>query len=937
MEYPATVSKGERESRSRRSPRPGRNLLAQAMRVTLLLAILAVVSRAELAIPLQFEPNRGQAADDILFLSRGAGYTLLLKSAEVSLVSHNPDQISVAKMRLIGGDAEARPTGMDPVRGVSNYFFGSDRNQWRTGVPHYGKVRYAGIYPEIDLVFYGSKDELEYDFVVSPGADPQAIRLQFEGAGELRINDRGDLTLGGTAARMVHRRPVIYQVDQEGTRRTVDGRYRLSDDNVVSFELDSYDTTLPLVVDPLVEFATLFGGSGLDIAVAIDIDGEGNLYLAGGTDSMDLAVGDSFQTELRGRSDLFVAKLNPSGDELIYATYFGGSEVEFGDLAVDVKGNAYLTGGTASSDFPTLNALAPNFSGGGLDAFVAKLNPSGTALIYSTYLGGSMSENKGGLGRIAVDSEGAAYVTGITDSTDFPTAQALQPTYAGGAYDAFVTKISPDGSALVYSTYLGGNGVESEYSSNAIAVDAAGNAYVAGTTDSEDFPTANPLQATKRGAYDAFVTKISPDGSTLAYSTYIGREAGGVAANDIAVDADGATYIVGYTTAFSPDSEFPGGEFPRFPPPGLPFDGFVSKLSVDGSTIVYSEYLASSEDDFAERIAVDMGGNVWTGVSTGTEFPTTTDAAYRNGWYVLAKLNPEGEVVYATYFPSIADIVPGDIGEAYLAGSTNGTIAPLATPGAFQTELLGMDAYIAKIGGDGSAATTVSAASYKNEVLAPDSIVSSFAPNFADETTFADVIPLPTELDGLTITVIDAELEEHEAGLIVVTPQQINWALPPGIPPGPARVTISSGEGPMYSGIIRIGAVAPALFSGDASGGGVAAGFSLFVASDGGRRQQPLYDPYFYTALPIILGAEGDEVFLILFGTGIRGYTSQVTATVGGENVEVTAAVPQGQFVGLDQVNLGPLPRSLAGREAADVVLTVDGVQTNVLTVAVFP
>ncbi len=933
MEYPATVSEGERELRSRGAPRPGRNLPAQATRVALVLMIVVVVSRAELAIPVRFEPNRGQAASDVLFSSRGAGYTLLLKSSEVSFVSRKPNQISVAKMRLIGGDADVRLTGLNPLRGVSNYFVGSEPDQWRTGVPHYGQVRYADAYTGIDLVFYGSEDELEYDFVVSPGADPRAIRLQFEGAGELKINDRGDLTIGGATARMVHRRPVIYQVDQEGTRRTIDGRYRLSDDNVVSFELDSYDMTLPLVIDPLVEFATLFGGSGLDIAVAIDIDGEGNLYMAGGTDSTDLAVGDSFQTELRGRSDLFVAKLNPSGTELIYVTYLGGSEVEFGDLAVDAAGNAYLTGGTASSDFPTLNALAPNFSGGGLDAFVAKLNPSGTALIYSTYLGGSMSENEGGLGRIAVDSEGAAYVTGITDSTDFPTAQALQPTYAGGAYDAFVTKISPDGSALVYSTYLGGSGAESEYSSNAIAVDAAGNAYVAGTTDSEDFPTVNPLQATKRGAYDAFVTKISPDGSTLAYSTYLGRETGGVAANDIAVDADGATYIAGYTTAFSPDSEFPGGEFPRFPPPGLPFDGFVSKLSADGSAIVYSEYVASSEDDFAERIAVDEGGNAWTGISTGSSFPTTTDAAYHNGWYVLAKLNPEGEVAYATYFPSIVDIIPGDIGEAYLAGSTNGTIAPLVTPGAFQTELLGTDAYIAKIGGDIDPVTTVSAADYDGRLLAADSIVSSFAPNFADETTFAEVIPLPTELDGLTITVVDSELEEHAAGLIVVTPQQINWALPPGIPTGPARVTVSSEQGPIYSGIVRIGAVAPALFSGDASGEGVAAGFSLLVASNGARSQQPLKDPFFPGALPIRFGAEKDQVFLILFGTGIRGYTSQVTATVGGENVDVTAAVPQGQFVGLDQVNLGPLPRTLAGRGPVDVVLTVDGVQTNVLGV----
>ena len=401
---------------------------------------------------------------------------MLLKSAEAVLVSQTSDQELVVSMRLLGGDGQTRVSGTAQLSSASNYFIGSDPSRWRTGLPHYGKVRYEEVYPGIDLLYYGAEGELEYDFVVSPGADPDVIQLQFEGAGDFEIDSQGDLIFAADSGSFIHRKPLIYQDDAQGKRRIVGGGYRLGTDHTVGFALDPYDPTLPLVIDPVIAFVTLFGGGGEDFARAVDTDSAGNIYMAGATDSTDLPAAGSVQTEFSGVVDIFVAKLNPTGTELIYAAYLGGSGQEIGDFAVDEAGNAYLTGVTTSSDFPTVNALAPDFGGGGTDAFVAKLDPSGSTLIYSTYLGGSRSENKGALGRIAVDSDGAAYVTGITDSLDFPTAQVLQPSYGGGFYDAFVAKISPDGSALVYSTYLGGSGAENEYSDQGIALDSAGNA-----------------------------------------------------------------------------------------------------------------------------------------------------------------------------------------------------------------------------------------------------------------------------------------------------------------------------------------------------------------------------------------------------------------------------------------------------------------------------
>ena len=471
-----------------------------------------------------------------------------------------------------------------------------------------------------------------------------------------------------------------------------------------------------------------------------------------------------------------------------------------------------------------------------------------------------------------------------------------------------------------------------------------GNAYVAGSTDSVDFPTGEPaLQAARSGGSDAFVTKLNPAGSAFVYSTYLGRDQGGAEADDIAVDAGGNAYVTGNTTGFTSSSSFPGAGPPPFPPgPGvLPFDGFVSKLNAAGSALVYSKYIATRGDDFGENITVDTAGNAWVIGSTGPEFPVTPDALFRiGGGSFVVQLDSAGDIVYATFVPPVADIAVDGSGDVYLTGSIANFALPLVTPGAFQTAIRGgVDAHVVKFGGEGVPVTTVSAAGFQGRQLAADSIVSSFAPDFAERVTQADRIPLPTELDGITIAVIDSTLTEYLAGLIVVTPLQINWVMPPQMAEGPAKVTVTTQDGRIFSGVVTIGAIAPALFSANADGMGVAAASILRINADGSRSTAFVFDPNVApprrAGVPVNLGGEADQVFLVLFGTGIRGRgeESAVSVTIGGEPVEVQFSGPQGEFVGLDQVNVGPLPRSLIGRGELDIALTVDDKQANIVTV----
>src|SRR5438093_28989 len=467
-------------------------------------------------LPLSFEANRGQTDSQVRFLSRGPQHTLLLAPTEAVLVfitREHPEggerqgtKAKLAKprpatrtalgMTFLGANPDVRVTGREELPGKANYFIGNDPAGWRTNVPTYARVHYEDLYPGIDLVYYGNQRQLEYDFVVRPAADLRRIALGFQGAQRLEVDPQGDLVLHTAAGAIRQRKPIIYQ-EVAGRRVEIPGEYVLRDGQRVGFHVAAYDTSLPLIIDPALVYSTYLGGSSFDEGYAIAVDAAtGNAYVTGYTDSPSFpTTPGAFQTTFKGGSgDVFVTQLNDSGSALVYSTYLGGNGFDLGfGIAVDSMGSAYVTGSTGSTDFPTTPGAFQTGIGGPAegpnDAFVTKLNPTGSGLVYSTYLGGNGFDR--GFG-IAVDSMGSAYVTGVTvpftDPTpNFPTTPgAFRPNFGEGGGDAFVTKLKPDGSGLVYSTYLGGTGSDTGFG---IALGAGGNAYVTGVTDSTNFPT----------------------------------------------------------------------------------------------------------------------------------------------------------------------------------------------------------------------------------------------------------------------------------------------------------------------------------------------------------------------------------------------------------------------------------------------------------------
>jgi hypothetical protein len=579
-------------------------------------------------LPLSFEANQGQSDSQVKYLSRGAGYSLFLTANEAVLslrpsvpppsdsgqaknrrqpaVSQPPSADAVLRMKLLDSNPKAEVSGQDELPGKSNYFIGNDPKQWHTNVRQFAKVRYENVYPGVDLVYYGHQRELEYDFVLQPGASPQAIRLGIAGAKQLRL-EHGDLVLRSAGGDVHLRSPHIYQ-EANGVRQEVRGRYVITSKNEVGVHVGAYDRRRALVIDPVLAYSTYLGGSNgfIEQGYGIAVDTTGNAYVTGRASSTDFPTVNAIQPALGGYVDAFVTKFNADGSALVYSTYLGGTKEDDGvGIAVDSEGSAYVTGQTLSTDFPAVNAIQPTFGGGVYDGFVAKINAAGSALVYSTYLGGSGNDSGGG---IAVDSAGNAYISGGTSSTNFPTKNPLQPTYGGGLADAFVTKINADGSAVVYSTYLGGNDVDQAYG---IAVDSAGNAYVTGLTGSKNFPTKNAIQPTYSGSTDVFVTEINAAGSALVYSTFLGGSA-----NDfgygIAADAAGNAYVTGYTRS----TDFPTFNAIQSALGSGGQNAFVTKINVGGNAFVYSTYLGGNNFVQGQGIAADSAGNAYvTGYS----------------------------------------------------------------------------------------------------------------------------------------------------------------------------------------------------------------------------------------------------------------------------------------------------------------------------------
>jgi hypothetical protein len=691
------------------------------------------------SVPMSFEANHGQADAAVRFSSRGPGYGLSLTETEAVLtlngsaagqgIGPHPATGAVIRMQVVGANPAAGASGRDRLPGVVNYFVDDDSARWRTDVPTFGRVEYDAVYPGIDLVYYGNQQQLEYDFVVAPGADPSRIRLAFGGADRVSLDALGNLVLHTAGGDVIQHAPVLYQQDGPG-RTPVAGAFRLEGDQV-TFQVGAYDAGRPLVIDPVLSYATYLGGIGFDAGFAIAVDGDGSAYVTGQTGATDFpTTSGAFRTGLGDTYNAaFITKLNPAGTALVYSTYLGGGmfsqTVGYG-IAVDAGGNAYVTGETSSADFPTTAGAFQSPSPMGYDAFVTKLNAQGNGLVYSVRLGGLGDDFGRG---IAVDADGRAVVTGwltnptLTPAAGFPTANAFQPGYGGGFQDAFVTRLSADGSSLVFSTYLGGASFASDWG-QAVAVDSAGNSYVTGHTYALDFPT-TPGAFQRGGAVglNAFVTKFTPAGA-VAYSTHALGGSGHDEAWGIAVDAAGNAYVTGNTDSWDDPSTSIDTGFPTTPGAYRrtlvgQIDAYVAKLNASGSALVYGTYLGGSADfgdpgygvDRGFGIAVDSAGSAYvTGDTDSPNFPVVNPIQTFNYWYsdaFVAELNPAGSaLVYSTFLGGeFTDqgrgVALDTAGNAYVTGST-GSFGFPTTPGAFQAANAGglndhTDAFVARI------------------------------------------------------------------------------------------------------------------------------------------------------------------------------------------------------------------------------------------------
>jgi len=643
-------------------------------------------------IPLSFIENQGQFPESIQFYTQGLAHRAYFTSHGLSLFLGNTPSSQNMEIKFFPLNAQRnlRVVPEARQRGRVSYFYGNDPENWREDISSYRSVFYPEIYPGIDMRFYGNHGQLAYDVIVGPGADPSSVQFAYEGIEALKLAEDGALEILTKQGKLIQRPPYVYQ-EVAGRRVEVSSRFQvlgpLSDDRPQAyrygFELGDYDHSLPLIIDPTLDYSTFLGGSNNDFGWAIALDSAGNAYVAGETWSNDFPTQSPIQgSHPGGTRSAFVAKIDLASSSLVYATYLGGSGDDMAfDIAVDSAGFAYVTGQSNSSDFPTVVPIQGS-NGGGWDVFLTKLNPSGSVLDYSTYLGGNGND----FGRsIALDAAGGVYLTGETLSVNFPTALPIQANLAGGS-DAFVTKINSSGTFLDYSTFLGGsvNGVLGDDLGAGIAVDAAGMAYVTGRTNTMDFPTVSPIQANNGGGFDVFVTKVNAVGSAWVYSSYLGgsQNEGAFA---LAVDASGNAYITGETTSL---------DFPTVLPIQASKDGgadvFVAKLNAVGSALDYATYLGGFRDDVAQDITLDAANNVYiTGWTNSSDFPTLAPLqANLAGSFsgIALKLNAAGTaLIYSSYLGAGgsqvgAGIAVDSAGASHITGWTDSSKFPTVNP-----------------------------------------------------------------------------------------------------------------------------------------------------------------------------------------------------------------------------------------------------------------
>jgi hypothetical protein len=698
----------------------------------------STVARNLDALPLKFEPNQGQSSSDAKFLAEGRGFSALFKENEADLLLADRTRTSdLLQITLPNASPNASISAESRLPGTVNYFNGNDPKKWQTGLPTFERLRYAGVYAGTDLIYYGSQGRLEFDFQLTPGADPSLIRMKFDGAQSVKLDRDGNLNVTGKSGAIRFQKPAIYQPREGDEKDPVAGFFKILAKNTIGFAVTGYDHTRPLVIDPILNYSTYIGPFAEATSIAVDQNGEA--YIVGWADLNFPTTPGSYQpvavptTAANGPPATdrpFVAKFNSTGTALLYATYLSGSGLDSAyGLALDANGDAFVVGTTSSTNFPiTQGALQTTNNASETTGFVTELNSTGSSLVYSTYLGGSTSTS---VNRIALDTLGNAYLTGSTQDTNFPTTQGAYKTTAPtktntGSNSAFVAKLNPTGTALVYSTYLGGSGVDASF---AVAVDSAQEAYVGGNTTSSDFPTTSGViqGARESGNRQAgFVTKLSASGSALVYSTYLSGAAFD-SLQALAVDSNGDAFATGSTV--SPDFPITAGAhqpnigYTSFNYPQT--NAFVSELNSSGTSLLYSTFLGGNvslgvyadEGDGAHAISIDGQGMVYVaGTACTGDFPITLGAFEPQNLdgensaectAFLTKIDPAPNVplVYSTFLGGTGQQYPDDIsagdgayglaidplGNVYLAGYTGSVDFP-TTAGVVETAFTGPSA-----------------------------------------------------------------------------------------------------------------------------------------------------------------------------------------------------------------------------------------------------
>ena len=655
-----------------------------------------------------FEANRDQAASGVAFLARGPASQLSFSPGKIawSLFAGPTARNTVFDMRLPGARAGSHLMVERPLTQRRHYYLGNEPRRWHTAIPAFARLRYQQLYPGIDLLFYGKGPRLEYDFEVTPGADPGQIAWSFSGVDQLRLDERGDLHVAVNGRQLVFHRPRSYQ-EIDGIRHQVASRYVIQGERV-SFGLAAYDRSRPLVIDPVVDYSAYLGGGGTDTVNAVAVDTAGNIYVTGRTNSLGLP-GVLNGSALQGSFDAFVSKFNAAGD-LVYTTYLGSQGgTQTGStgrgIAVDGAGNVYVTGDTDAGDFPvTAGAFDESFNGLFFtDAFMVKLDNRGQ-LIYATYLGSSSTDEGHA---IAVDQSGAVYVAGSTRAADFPVKHAAQSAY-GGVKDAFLLKLTPAGNGpgdLLYATYLGGTGGDA---ANAMALSAPDRVVIAGETNSTGMATAGAFQKTADGLLDAFVASFDTTQIGLASRlsfTYLGGSADDDAARALALDSNGAVYVTGQTaaanfplTADASDQDFVGAH-----------EAFISCLSPGLDQLLYSSLMGGNSDEGGQALAVDPAGRITiAGWTNSADFPGANNAPAGFGYHgardaFLSQLDSNRKLRYSLYLGGSADDVANAMvittsDQVIIAGETVSTdLVPEQAPVSMGMNQGGKDAFLMRL------------------------------------------------------------------------------------------------------------------------------------------------------------------------------------------------------------------------------------------------